>query len=84
MFRQELSPEEITALTPVSLPGMLKMASDLSRPFPFVRVDLYELDARPLFGELTFTPHGCIHDYMSLAQQRYMGGKIEVNAIKEA
>ena len=41
---------------PHSYAAMLKIARDLSRPFPFVRVDLYEINGNPIFGELTFTP----------------------------
>ncbi|NLB40298.1 MAG: glycosyl transferase [Erysipelotrichaceae bacterium] len=35
---------------------MVKMAEDLAKPFPFVRVDLYNIDGKIYFGELTFTP----------------------------
>lgn len=35
---------------------MLEIAEILSEDFPFVRVDLYENEGRPVFGELTFTP----------------------------
>ncbi len=37
---------------------MLEICRKLSKPFPFVRVDLYVQDGRPIFGELTFTPAG--------------------------
>lgn len=33
---------------------MLKIAEELSRDFPFVRVDLYNIDGAIYFGELTF------------------------------
>ena len=35
---------------------MLRDAETLSAPFPFVRVDLYEVEGKVFFGELTFTP----------------------------
>ena len=35
---------------------MLDYAEKLSAPFPFVRVDFYDLDEKLVFGELTFTP----------------------------
>ena len=35
---------------------MIKLASELSQDFPFVRVDLYNVDGRIYFGELTFYP----------------------------
>lgn len=41
---------------PEKLAMMLKIAEKLSDGFLFVRVDLYEVDGRVYFGELTFTP----------------------------
>jgi len=35
---------------------MIHVSEILSAPFPFVRVDLYEVRGRVLFGELTFYP----------------------------
>ncbi|KAF0238237.1 MAG: hypothetical protein FD181_1182 [Prolixibacteraceae bacterium] len=43
---------------PQNLDAMLQIAVSLSEPFPYVRVDLYEVEGRLYFGELTFTPHG--------------------------
>lgn len=41
---------------PENLERMLQIARTLSRDFDFVRVDLYNVDGRIYFGELTFTP----------------------------
>jgi hypothetical protein len=41
---------------PESLDTMIWMAERLAQDFAFVRVDLYEIDGRPYFGELTFYP----------------------------
>lgn len=41
---------------PVNLDHMMAAAGKLGRGFDFVRVDLYEIDAVPLFGEMTFYP----------------------------
>lgn len=41
---------------PVSFNLMKEMAAKLSSPFPFVRVDFYEINGKPVFGEMTFTP----------------------------
>lgn len=46
----------ITPDKPVSLKEMIHIAEKLSKPFPFVRVDLYEYESKPVFGEMTFTP----------------------------
>ncbi len=41
---------------PQNLDYMLKIASILSKDFPFVRVDLYNINGKIYFGELTFYP----------------------------
>lgn len=50
------APEDFTLPRPSTLEDMFSVAQVLSAPFPFVRVDLYEIDERVVFGELTFTP----------------------------
>lgn len=46
--------------TPGSLPALVAAAEVLSRnaPFPFLRVDMYDVGGRPVFGELTGAPGG--------------------------
>ena len=41
---------------PKNFERMLEIASKLSEDFPFVRVDLYNIEGRIYFGELTFYP----------------------------
>lgn len=41
---------------PKSLSAMLRLATILSAGIPYVRVDFYEIDDRPYFGEMTFFP----------------------------
>jgi hypothetical protein len=43
---------------PALLSDMVRIASRLSEPFDFVRVDLYAVSGQIYFGELTFTPVG--------------------------
>lgn len=43
---------------PKNFEGMLEMARKLSKDFPFVRVDLYNVDGVIYFSELTFIPTG--------------------------
>lgn len=47
-------PDEIEINKPSCYAEMLKTAEDLSKPFPHVRVDLYEYMGSVRFGELTF------------------------------
>lgn len=46
---------------PISLNEMIEAAEKLAAPYPFVRVDFYEIDGKPIFGEMTFTPSD-VHD----------------------
>lgn len=41
---------------PVNFSKMKEIAGILSEGFPFLRVDLYEINGRVYFSELTFTP----------------------------
>ena len=51
-------------LKPKHLDKMIEYATNLSKPFKFVRVDFYETrDGKVLFGELTFTPARCSAEY---------------------
>lgn len=65
-------------LKPRSFEEMVKIAQILSADFPFVRVDLYDQNGKVLFGELTFTPHGCIHDYLDKNAQQWIGSRISL------
>ena len=35
---------------------MINISEKLAKPFPFVRVDLYNIDGKIYFSEMTFTP----------------------------
>jgi hypothetical protein len=42
---------------------MIRICQTLSKPFPQVRVDLYEVNNRIYFGELTFTDGGNLQTF---------------------
>jgi hypothetical protein len=46
---------------PASLDRMVEIAEALAEDWPFVRIDLYDVDGRPLFGEYTFYPTSGFH-----------------------
>ena len=64
---------------PASLDKMLEYARILSKDFPEVRVDFYEIDNKPKFGELTFST-----GYGSFTPEyyEYLGSKIDLSRIK--
>ena len=53
-----LRPGEDEIPKPKSLAEMLDAASILSKGFPQVRVDFYDIDGKLYFGEMTFTSNG--------------------------
>ena len=61
---------------PKALEEMLHMASVLSKGFPFVRVDLYEVGGKAYFGEMTFTPAAGFNTFFSNKFQMILGEKI--------
>lgn len=72
----EYTGDDYTDLMPKSFYEMIKISKVLSEDFPFVRVDLYNAYGKAIFGELTFTPHGCNHDYLSKKSQKWIGNRI--------
>ena len=51
-----LNTEKLEVEKPKCFDKMIGYAKKLSKPFPLVRVDLYIVDNKVYFGELTFTP----------------------------
>lgn len=64
---------------PQEIDKMFKYAEKLSKPFPFVRVDFYLIKGKIIFGELTFTPSGCLDSDIFLEADKKMGEKIILN-----
>lgn len=48
---------------PQAFDEMLKIAEKLAKPFPFIRVDFYDVDGKIYVGELTFSPGVGLNDY---------------------
>ncbi len=59
-----------------NLSKMLDYARILSKPFPYVRVDFYEVGGKLYIGELTFTPYGNIMTYYKDDVLEDMGNKL--------
>ena len=62
---------------------MLEIARKLAKGIPFVRVDLYDFEGRVLFGEMTFTPRGCLNTNISEEAQIMLGNLIDINCINK-
>ena len=67
---------------PASLEKMLSIATKLSEGIPQVRVDLYEVDGKPYFGEMTFTSAGGFMNYFTSKFLREMGDLVDLSLAK--
>ncbi|MFW3496706.1 ATP-grasp fold amidoligase family protein [Aerococcus viridans] len=63
---------------PKNLDSMYNIAKGLSEDFPFVRVDLYNLNGKIYFGELTFTPTSGIGKAYTEKALQIFGEKIKL------
>lgn len=63
---------------PDNLNEMIEIAKKLSEDFKFVRVDLYEINGRVYFGELTFSPGNCVLPYFTNRFDLEMGKKLQL------
>lgn len=55
-IRNDYQPFNELPKKPVSFEKMIEITKKLSADIPFVRVDLYEINGKPRFSEMTFTP----------------------------
>ena len=67
---------------PKNLERMIEVAEILAKPFPCVRVDLYNIDGKIYFGELTFTSYGGLQDFYTAEFQHLAGSKIDLSGVK--
>lgn len=72
--------EECTELPakPKSLEQMIKVAEILAKPFPFVRVDFYDVNGDAIFGEMTFTPASGTRAAETIVHGKTMGELLEI------
>ena len=72
------SKSEINIEKPKCFDDMIKYAEILSKPFPFVRVDLYVANNKVYFGELTFTPAAGLDAEKTLIADESQASKIKI------
>ncbi len=63
---------------PFNLAEMIKIAENLSKGFPFVRIDLYNIQGKIYFGEMTFTPAAGLVNYNTKEALLYLGSLINI------
>lgn len=70
--------EEKPAL-PEKYDELIRISKELSKDFPFVRVDFFEIDGKLVFSEMTFTPCGGL---MTITPKEYdltLGNELDIS-----
>lgn len=67
---------------PKNFEKMLEVAEKLSKPFPQVRCDLYNVSGKIFFGELTFTGYGGLMTHYTEEFQKLAGSLIDLSGVK--
>ena len=62
---------------------MVDLAAKLAKPFPEVRVDLYNINGKIYFGELTFTSLGGIMNYFTQECLYEMGKLVDLSNVRK-
>ena len=68
---------------PKNFDEMIRIAQVLAKEFPFVRVDLYNIDGNIRFGEMTFTPSSGFASYYTDEALLELGKKIKLPEKKQ-
>ena len=76
------APENFSVDKPENLEEMFEIASKLSIGHPFVRVDLYNINGKIYFGELTFFPDSGFDLNRLPETDIYFGNKIDLTLAK--
>ncbi len=74
-------PGELTK--PENFENMVEVATKLADKFPFVRVDLYSINGKTLFGEMTFYPADARKDFHPQKYNHILGSYIKLPEIPQ-
>ncbi len=77
-MREKIKPIRTKINKPDNFDEMIEIARKLSGDFPYVRVDLYDIDGRVYFGELTFFPESGYYDFEPDEFDFILGEKFEI------
>ena len=66
---------------PLNLEEMVQVASKLAGKFPFVRVDLFNIQGKIIFGELTFYPADARYPFYPKRYNEILGQKTKLSKI---
>lgn len=67
---------------PETMSEMLEIAKKLAKPFPFVRIDLYEAQGKVYVGEMTFYPGNGFNKFSPKSLDTEMGALLDLSNAK--
>lgn len=79
----KIAPKNFTVKKPECIDKMFDLAEVLSKPFPFVRLDLYDNDGEIIFGEFTFAPSGGADPNRLQQTDEFFGDCLDLSDIKK-
>ncbi len=79
--RGKAAPKGFTIPKPKNIDRLFELASIMSKGFPFVRMDFYDIDGKCYFGEYTFYPASGFDPNYLPETDRYFGEKIHLTKI---
>jgi hypothetical protein len=82
-YGSEVAQTEAQIAQPKGLETMLEAAAILSKPFPFARVDFYDVSGKVYFGEITLTPDNCNIQHLSDEGQKILGELLDLKPLME-
>lgn len=83
VFTEHYREQKVLVKKPKNLEEMLDVAEQLSKPFPVVRVDLYNINGKIYFGEMTFTSLGGTMDFYTEDCLLEMGKMVDISNVKK-
>lgn len=79
-FKNRAYPSKVGELTPL-LPEMIKTAEYLAKGFPMVRVDLFDINGKIVFSEMTFTPGGALIPIEPVSSDYELGKLLDISKV---
>lgn len=79
----QMAPSNFTVKKPDCIDKMFQIAEDLSKPFPFVRLDLYDKNGKIIFGEFTFAPSGGADPNRLPQTDKFFGDCLDLTQIQD-
>lgn len=81
-FKRHNPNSEIPPMKPEHLGDMLDMAAKLSAPFPHARIDLYYVNGKIYFGEITFFPATGMQPFDPFEYDLLFGSWLDLEKVK--